>query len=157
VWGKNDRGQLGVGSGIGIDMVESENVPALVRVADAKDQPQLVRDFTPGQNTMMIQDDELNVYKVGLKLDYSPKQVNLFGPEFQKEDVTQLACGRKHYVVLNKHNQMMVWGNVFGQKPTKEVDGFGLYFGDSLFDGGKVAQLSLKYSVYGALVQAKNA
>lgn len=27
VWGKNDRGQLGVGSGIGIDMVESENVP----------------------------------------------------------------------------------------------------------------------------------
>ncbi len=24
-WGKNDRGQLGVGSGIGIDMVESEN------------------------------------------------------------------------------------------------------------------------------------
>jgi len=25
VWGKNDKGQLGVGSGIGIDMVESEN------------------------------------------------------------------------------------------------------------------------------------
>jgi len=27
VWGKNDRGQLGVGSGIGIDMVESESTP----------------------------------------------------------------------------------------------------------------------------------
>ena len=27
VWGKNDNGQLGVGSGIGIDMVESERVP----------------------------------------------------------------------------------------------------------------------------------
>lgn len=27
VWGKNDRGQMGVGAGIGIDMVESENVP----------------------------------------------------------------------------------------------------------------------------------
>jgi alpha-tubulin suppressor-like RCC1 family protein len=27
VWGKNDRGQMGVGSGIGIDLVESENVP----------------------------------------------------------------------------------------------------------------------------------
>jgi alpha-tubulin suppressor-like RCC1 family protein len=30
VWGKNDRGQLGVGSGIGIDMVESENVPVSI-------------------------------------------------------------------------------------------------------------------------------
>lgn len=27
VWGKNDRGQLGTGTGIGIDMVESENIP----------------------------------------------------------------------------------------------------------------------------------
>jgi alpha-tubulin suppressor-like RCC1 family protein len=27
VWGKNDRGQLGVGSGIGIDMIESESQP----------------------------------------------------------------------------------------------------------------------------------
>jgi alpha-tubulin suppressor-like RCC1 family protein len=27
VWGKNDRGQMGLGSGMGIDMVESENVP----------------------------------------------------------------------------------------------------------------------------------
>ena len=25
VWGKNDKGQLGVGAGIGIDMIESEN------------------------------------------------------------------------------------------------------------------------------------
>lgn len=28
VWGKKDRGQLGLGSGIGIDMVESESQPA---------------------------------------------------------------------------------------------------------------------------------
>jgi alpha-tubulin suppressor-like RCC1 family protein len=27
MWGKNDRGQMGVGSGIGIDMIESENTP----------------------------------------------------------------------------------------------------------------------------------
>ena len=26
-WGKNDRGQMGVGDGIGIDLVESENLP----------------------------------------------------------------------------------------------------------------------------------
>jgi len=26
-WGKNDRGQMGVGDGIGIDLVESESIP----------------------------------------------------------------------------------------------------------------------------------
>ena len=48
VWGKNDRGQLGVGSGIGIDMVESENQPTLVSVLDEKQQSVLVKDFHPG-------------------------------------------------------------------------------------------------------------
>jgi alpha-tubulin suppressor-like RCC1 family protein len=36
VFGKNDRGQLGVGAGVGIDMVESENFPALVKLEDEK-------------------------------------------------------------------------------------------------------------------------
>ena len=36
VWGKNDRGQMGVGSGIGIDMVESESVPREVNLVDDK-------------------------------------------------------------------------------------------------------------------------
>jgi alpha-tubulin suppressor-like RCC1 family protein len=35
-WGKNDRGQMGLGSGIGIDMVESENIPREVPLIDEK-------------------------------------------------------------------------------------------------------------------------
>ena len=37
VWGKNDRGQMGTGVGIGIDMVESESVPTMVNVIDNKE------------------------------------------------------------------------------------------------------------------------
>ena len=48
---------------------------------------------------------------------------------------------------------MMVWGNVFKEKPALERDGFGLQFGDSLFNGGKVKELSMKYSIFGALVE----
>ena len=101
-------------------MVESESVPISIAVLDKKDQPHLVKDFHPGQNTMMIRDDEDNVYKVGLKLDYVPKQVDIFNEEFKKEDVTELSCGRKHYVVLNNQNKLMVWGNVFKEKPALE-------------------------------------
>jgi alpha-tubulin suppressor-like RCC1 family protein len=33
-WGKNDRGQMGTGVGIGIDMVECENIPTIVDLKD---------------------------------------------------------------------------------------------------------------------------
>ena len=46
VWGKNDRGQLGVGHGVGIDMVESENVPTLV--GDANHEMIEVSNFNTG-------------------------------------------------------------------------------------------------------------
>ena len=38
-WGKNDTGQLGVTPGIGIDMVESENVPTMINLKDEEGNP----------------------------------------------------------------------------------------------------------------------
>lgn len=51
----------------------------------------------------MITDTNNKVYKTGLKLDYTPKLINFFA-EFPPSEISQLACGRKHYVVLNKNN-----------------------------------------------------
>lgn len=49
---------MGVGSGIGIDMVESENIPKEVDIQETLDASEkdnsLVKDFTCGMNTMMI-------------------------------------------------------------------------------------------------------
>lgn len=47
-WGKNDRGQMGTGAGIGIDIVECENVPTLIEVKDDNETPHFVKDFTMG-------------------------------------------------------------------------------------------------------------
>ena len=79
-WGKNDRGQLGISAGIGIDMVESECVPCQVAVLDADEEQQPVKDFAIGQNTMLIKDEADRIYQVGLKLHYEPKQLH-FDPE----------------------------------------------------------------------------
>ena len=35
-WGKNDRGQMGTGPGIGIDMVECENIPTPIELENGK-------------------------------------------------------------------------------------------------------------------------
>ena len=74
-WGKNDRGQMGTGAGVGIEMVECENMPTQVDLKDENDEPQLVKKMTLGQNTMMIQDTNNQIYLTGLKLHYTPKKL----------------------------------------------------------------------------------
>ena len=39
---------MGVGTGVGIDMIESENSPVEVALLDDKDEPCLVKNFTTG-------------------------------------------------------------------------------------------------------------
>jgi hypothetical protein len=50
---------------------------------------------------------------------------------------------------------LLVWGKVLSEKSEKEVDGFGLHFGDSLFNGGRIKDLSMKYGIFGALIEDK--
>ena len=154
VWGKNDRGQMGVGSGIGIDMVESENVPREVIFTDEKTQaPLRIKNFHAGMNTMLFQDENGGIYKTGLKLNYTPKKIALMEEFSDPNSIAGMTSGRRHYVVWNQNNQLMVWGGVFKEKAEKECDGFGLYYGSSLFEGGKIKQLSMKYGIFGALVE----
>jgi len=47
-WGKNDKGQMGTGAGMGIDLVESENVPTLIELLDHEEQPQIPKTFAMG-------------------------------------------------------------------------------------------------------------
>ena len=80
VWGKNDFGQLGVGSGIGIDLVESENIPKEVDLdscmspAEQAD-PVVVMDVSTGSRTMMALDAKQRLFQTGLKFDWSPKHI----------------------------------------------------------------------------------
>ena len=39
---------MGTGAGIGIDMVESENIPTIVDLKDENEVPQIAKDFCIG-------------------------------------------------------------------------------------------------------------
>ena len=61
VWGKNDFGQMGVGSGIGIDLVESENLPKEVDLEGSlseaeKETPVFANNVSTGMRTMLVTD-----------------------------------------------------------------------------------------------------
>lgn len=68
----------------------------------------------------MIQDEDNDIHLVGLKLHYLPKKL-----EFNKElvDINNtrfIACGKKHFVIVNEENNMLVWGNIL--KDSKAED-----------------------------------
>ena len=66
---------MGTGAGIGIDMVECENVPTMVDLRNEDEEPMLAKDFAVGQNTMLVKDENNDVYITGLKLHYTPKKL----------------------------------------------------------------------------------
>jgi|DEB0MinimDraft_12_1074336.scaffolds.fasta_scaffold03050_13 alpha-tubulin suppressor-like RCC1 family protein len=103
---------------------------------------------------MLVQDKDDRVYMVGQKLHYTPSLIN-FDPEVL--DVTKIrmmGCGRKHYIIVNSDNNLMVWGKNFF-KDTSETfsEGFSFHYGDTLFDDGQIEQLEVKYGIFGALVK----
>ena len=158
VWGKNDHGQMGVGAGIGIDLVESENIPKEVDLKqtlkereDIDDLP-IVVDVHTGMRTMLILDSEQRLYQTGLKIDWNPKYVRLNSDKIQGK-IEQLACGRGHYVIVDSENNVHCFGKIFGKGSGEQYDGYEIFDGDDLFDGGKVDHLSMKYETFGALVK----
>jgi hypothetical protein len=53
---------------------------------------------------MLFRDEEGGIYKSGLKIDYTPKKIDLL-EEFSKPDLIDgMTCGRRHYVLWNKYN-----------------------------------------------------
>lgn len=80
-WGMNDRGQMGVGSGNGLDMVESESIPKQLDFSSSfpqgatSNEPVIIDQVQCGQNTMIMRDHLNRIFKTGLKIDYSPKLV----------------------------------------------------------------------------------
>ena len=161
VWGKNDHGQMGVGSGIGIDLVESENVPKEVDLQSAlpqsgeDDDTPIVVDVHTGMRTMLVLDNKQRLFQTGMKIDWSPKCVNLNYDKINGK-IEMLASGRGHYVLVDSENFVHCFGKIFKKESQDQFDGYEIYDGDDIFDGGKISQLSMKYETFGAVVKDAN-
>jgi len=92
VWGKNDKGQLGVGAGVGVEMIESEKLPIQVQIPGRKK----IVDFCCGENTMLIKNIDGELYRTGLKIDYKPNLI-----EATKEIKPKIFfCGNSYYCMV---------------------------------------------------------
>ena len=159
VWGKNDFGQMGVGSGIGIDLVESENIPKEVNLeqslseAEREDLPFVV-DVSTGMRTMMVTDSKQRLYQTGLKIDWNAKHVKL-NKDRVDGNIELLGCGRNHYAFVDSGNNLHCFGTIVKQKAEEQYDGYGIYEGDEFFEGNKIVDLQMKYETFGVLCEDK--
>ena len=109
---------MGVGSGIGIDLVESENVPREVDLKAAlaertgDDDLPIAVDVATGMRTMLVLDNKQRLFQTGMKIDWSPKCVNLNYDRVNGK-IEQLACGRGHYVLVDSENFVHCFGKIF--------------------------------------------
>lgn len=103
---------------------------------------------------MMMKDENGDIWVTGLKLDYTPRKLKLENDKGISKSIRALACGRKHYVMVNEDNQLLIWGNVFKEKSDITIDGYNVYYGDTLFENGKCINLSMKYGLFGVVAKS---
>ena len=159
VWGKNDFGQLGVGAGIGIDLVESENIPKEIDLLSSlteeeKEDYPLVQKVSTGMRTMMMVDQKNRLFQTGLKIDWMPKHVKLNQDRIDGK-IELLGCGRNHYAFTDSGNNLHCFGTIINKKSDEQYDGYAIYDGNEIFDGNKIVDLQMKYETFGVIVEDK--
>jgi len=127
-------------------MVESENTPkevdlmACLSSEEQADYP-LVTNVSTGLRTMMIVDQKNRLYQTGLKIDWNPKHVKGLNRERIEGKIELLGCGRNHYCFSDSGNNLHTFGTVIGGKAEEQYDGYGIYEGNEIFEGGKMLDL----------------
>lgn len=95
-WGENNNGQLGVGVGTGLDLIESETYPTPVKFGD--DDKRIV-DIAAGERTMMAVDEQGTLYKSGMRLYYTPNVIKI-PADYGVGKPKKVFCGARHYAAL---------------------------------------------------------
>ena len=56
-------------------------------------------------------------------------------------------------MLATEENDLLIWGPVFKDSSSTSTEGFKLYSGEHYFDGGIIDKLSVRYSIFGAVVK----
>jgi alpha-tubulin suppressor-like RCC1 family protein len=148
VWGKNNHGQLGIGSGIGIEMTESEKFPVpVIKTPETK-----FSDFCCGENGMMILDEERSIYKTGWRIDYVP---SIF--EITRTIKPKLFfAGKSYYSMIDLNGKIYQWGSLFNQSKAEKTDSDMSQIKKDPFENKDVLRMGGKYTICGAIVRNIN-
>jgi len=100
-WGKNDRGQLGTGAGLGLEYAESQRYPEIVKTPNNR----IITDYCMGENSLMFKDSVNNIFRSGLKVSYEPLILDIN----RDINVKKIFCGSTFFSIISgKFNNNIV-------------------------------------------------
>lgn len=144
VWGKNHQGQLGIGSGIGIDMTDSQNHPTKMIKPDESIK---FVDMSCGENGMLLKDENNNVYRTGWNIDNIIKKYNLSSSIVPKV----LFCGNSYYGIVDSNNDIYQYGKLFKTPSTEQINDI-FKVKEKQFEGRNILSISGKFKYLNAIV-----
>jgi alpha-tubulin suppressor-like RCC1 family protein len=115
-WGRNDEGQLGIGSSAGIDMYETQNSPMKLDFGGRR-----VKDLEAGENTAVFLTEQNEVFVTGCKLWWNPQQLGLAGP------VTSIFAGGRFAGYVVEERNVYCVGGMFNSSQLQEMPALKLW------------------------------
>lgn len=109
-WGRNDEGQLGIGSSPGMDMYETQNTPKDLDFGGAK-----IKDFEIGEHTAVFLTEDNKVFVTGRKLWWHPVQLGE-----AEGTVTSIFAGGRHAGYVVDESKVYTVGGMFSASQLEE-------------------------------------
>lgn len=104
-WGRNDKGQLGTGFGMAVDMYSMEEVP---RPIDADELiNRTVTKVAAGANHAACITSTGELFWWGLSIHLEPVRVS----EVLHTKIIDIACGNDYTMALSEENHIYIWGS----------------------------------------------
>ncbi|CAG9311439.1 unnamed protein product [Blepharisma stoltei] len=113
-WGRNDEGQLAIGSSLGLDMYECQRHPTEV---ESTLEGKKVIDVETGENIIVFKTEDQEVYVAGRKLWWEPMKLNT--PPDAK--ITSIFAGDNFAGYINDERDVYFVGKIFSSKYVEEI------------------------------------
>merc|ERR1711862_444883 len=148
-WGRNDKGQLGTGGGLLVDMYAMESIPLPI---EGMLEGRKVTQIAAGHGHSACVTDNGEFYMWGMKNFLEPQSFS----KYVKTSVNQIACGHDYTMILSA-DQMSLFSfgknktGVLGHANTKNLPAPELVEGMSLL-GNQIYDISAGDSHFACLV-----
>jgi len=119
-WGRGDKGQLGTGFGLAVDMYNMASVPEPIE-ADELFGRKVIKVSSGGSHAVCITEGG-EVFQWGMSLYLEPVRVS----ELLNTNIVDVACGDNYSLALDEKGRLYSWGQsktgVLGQGSVKQLN-----------------------------------
>lgn len=106
-WGRNDKGQLGLGAGLILDNYSMESVPTQVEF----DEDVSIQHIDVGYRHCIVVDSDNRVFRWGQSQHLQPTLIKGDDSKFLKNKIIQVAAGKNFSAAVDEYGHLFTFGD----------------------------------------------